>query len=121
MRLGLLKSNCLLHTAGNRLSLKQVQFNTVSLSFDPLSERATNMHMCFRVMTASVLAEGLAEAHDAYGVHIPVSRWNINELISIQCSILLVVRPNKCNVFYQLWLECARLLEKYIQHLLHAR
>ena len=108
MRLGLLKSNCLLHTAGNRLLLKQVQFDTVSLSFDPLSERATNMHMCFRVMTASVLAEGLAEAHDAYGVcigYVPVSRWNINELILIQCSILLVVRPNKCNVFDQFYLN----------------
>src|ERR1700709_2091364 len=114
MRLGLLKSNCLLHTAGNRLSLMQVQFNTVSLSFDPLSERATNMHMCFRVTTASALAEGLAEAHDAYGAHIdyvPVSRWNNNELILIQCSILLVVRPNKCNVFDQLWVQYARLLE----------
>ena len=124
MRLGLLKSNCLLHTAGNRLSLMQVHFNTVSLSFDPLSERATNTHVCFCVTTASVLAEGLAEAHDAYGIHIgyvPVSRWNINELILIQCSILLVVRPNKCNVFGQLWLDCARFLEKYIQHLLHAR
>jgi glutathione synthase len=68
MRLGLLRSDYLLHTAGNRLSLKQVQFSTVSLSFDPLSERATNMHMCLRVITTSVLAEGLAEAHDAYGV-----------------------------------------------------
>ena len=94
------------------------------MSFDPLSERATNMHMCFPVTTASVLAEGLAEADNDYGVHIgyvPVSRWNINELILIQCSILLVVRPNKCNVFGQLWLDCARFLEKYIQHLLHAR
>jgi hypothetical protein len=68
MRLGLLRSDYLLHTAGNRLSLKQVQFSTVSLSFDPLSERVTNMHMCLRVITTSVLAEGLAEAHDAYGV-----------------------------------------------------
>ena len=118
-----IESNCLLHTAGNRLSLKQVQFNTVSLSFDPLSERATNVLMCFRVTIASVLAEGLAEAHDACDVHIgyvPVSRWNINELILILCSTLLIVRPNKCNVFDQLWLECARLLEKYIQHFLHA-
>ncbi|KAJ8595747.1 hypothetical protein M405DRAFT_904995 [Rhizopogon salebrosus TDB-379] len=34
----------LLHAAGDRLSLKQVEFNTISLSFRPLSEHAAAMH-----------------------------------------------------------------------------
>jgi hypothetical protein len=101
MRLGLLRSDYLLHTAGNRLSPKQVQFNIISSSFDLLSERPVDMCrvvvplnpiglICTRhtiastsflsissyliadnfpeKITTSVLAAGLAQAHDTYGV-----------------------------------------------------
>ena len=95
-----------MHAPGNgeRSSLKQVEFNTISSSFGTLSERAANLHRCAHSPSAESgnrnirrrylyrstqyygtsphlreenfpennttagLAEGLAEAHKAYGV-----------------------------------------------------
>ncbi|KAJ8586519.1 hypothetical protein M405DRAFT_843823 [Rhizopogon salebrosus TDB-379] len=73
----------------DRLSLKQVGFNTISSSCGPLSECAAAMHS-----TTSGLAEDLAKAHDAYGVR--------------GGRILSVVQPNErpgsttagCNMNY---------------------
>jgi hypothetical protein len=52
----------LLHAAGDRLSLKQVEFNTISLSFRPLSEHAAAMHKCIHVVvprpTTHMASEG---------------------------------------------------------------
>jgi glutathione synthase len=45
-QLGLFRSDYLLHapSANSSVSLKQVEFNTISSSFGPLSERATGLH-----------------------------------------------------------------------------
>lgn len=46
LQLGLFRSDYLLHApaANEPLSLKQVEFNTISSSFGPLSERVAAMH-----------------------------------------------------------------------------
>ncbi|OAX32041.1 glutathione synthase, partial [Rhizopogon vinicolor AM-OR11-026] len=119
LHLGLFRSDYLLHDVGDRLglSLKQVEFNTISSSFGPLSERAAAMHRHILASTSylsaspyltaenfpenstsSGLAEGLAKAHNAYGVR--------------GARILFVVQPNERNVFDQRWLEY-ELLEKH--------
>ncbi|KAF8835933.1 glutathione synthase [Paxillus ammoniavirescens] len=112
LHLGLFRSDYLLHTGGGdgTLSVKQVEFNTISSSFGPLSERAAAMHRYLHALTnyydisphlkpenfpinntTSGLAQGLAEAHEAYGV--------------TGAYILFVVQPNERNVFDQRWLE----------------
>ncbi|KAG2125780.1 glutathione synthase [Suillus clintonianus] len=117
LHLGLFRSDYLLHAAEDRLALKQVEFNTISSSFGPLSERAAAMHRNILASTSyfsaspyltadnfpensttSGLAEGLAKAHAAYGVQ--------------DARILFVVQPNERNVFDQRWLEY-ELLEKH--------
>ncbi|KIM66711.1 hypothetical protein SCLCIDRAFT_1211105 [Scleroderma citrinum Foug A] len=112
LHLGLFRSDYLLHTGeeDGKLSIKQVEFNTVSSSFGALSERAAAMHRYLHALTnyygissylksenfpandtTKRLAEGLAEAHKAYGVP--------------GAYILFVVQPNERNVFDQRWLE----------------
>ncbi|KAG1727093.1 uncharacterized protein EDB91DRAFT_1135652 [Suillus paluster] len=122
LHLGLFRSDYLLHAADDRLALKQVEFNTISSSFGPLSERAAAMHRHILASTSyfsassyltagnfpensttSGLAEGLAKAHGAYG--LPDAR------------ILFVVQPNERNVFDQRWLEY-ELLEKHQIHII---
>ncbi|KAI5995188.1 glutathione synthase [Pisolithus albus] len=119
LHLGLFRSDYLLHTGegDGRISLKQVEFNTISSSFGPLSERTAAMHRYLHALTnyfgvspyfksenfppndtTARLAEGLAEAHKAYGVP--------------SAYILFVVQPNERNVFDQRWLEY-ELLEKH--------
>ncbi|KAF9241336.1 glutathione synthase [Melanogaster broomeanus] len=103
LHLGLFRSDYLLHTGGGggTLGVKQVEFNTISSSFGPLSERAAAMHSPKTSLpnnTTSGLAEGLSEAHKAYGVQ--------------GAYILFVVQPNERNVFDQRWLEY-ELLEKH--------
>ncbi|KAF9232322.1 glutathione synthase [Melanogaster broomeanus] len=120
LHLGLFRSDYLLHTGGGEgrtLGVKQVEFNTISSSFGPLSERAAAMHRYLHELTdyysispdlkpenfpsnntTSGLAEGLSEAHKAYGVQ--------------GAYILFVVQPNERNVFDQRWLEY-ELLEKH--------
>ncbi|KAJ8584137.1 glutathione synthetase ATP-binding domain-like protein [Rhizopogon salebrosus TDB-379] len=98
LHLGLFRSDYLLHAAGERLSLKQGELNTISSSFDPLlSVRLqcievftsfallnSSKLICIRHVLASTsyliadnipensttsgLAEGLAKVHDAYGI-----------------------------------------------------
>ncbi|KAG0698823.1 glutathione synthase [Suillus ampliporus] len=124
LHLGLFRSDYLLHDkdGDEGLVLKQVEFNTMSSSFGPLSERAAAMHRHILASTSyfsvsphltadnfpennttSGLAEGLAKAHEAYGV--PDAR------------ILFVVQPNERNVFDQRWLEY-ELLEKHQIHVI---
>lgn len=47
LHLGLFRSDYLLHTGDEQaFSLKQVEFNTISSSFGPLSDRVAAMHRC---------------------------------------------------------------------------
>jgi hypothetical protein len=48
--LGLSRLDYLLRAAGDRLSLKQVEFNAILSSFGPLSELAAAMHRCAHVI-----------------------------------------------------------------------
>jgi glutathione synthase len=120
LHLGLFRSDYMLHAAEDRLALKQVEFNTISSSFGPLSERVAAMHRNILASTSyfsasphltadnfpensttSGLVEGLVKAHEAYGV--------------ADARILFVVQPNERNVFDQRWLEY-ELLEKHQIH-----
>ncbi|KAG1899476.1 glutathione synthase [Suillus fuscotomentosus] len=120
LHLGLFRSDYLLHAAEDRLALKQVEFNTISSSFGPLSERVAAMHRNILASTSyfsasphltadnfpensttSGLVEGLSKAHEAYGVR--------------DAHILFVVQPNERNVFDQQWLEYG-LLERHQIH-----
>ncbi|KAF9266218.1 glutathione synthase [Marasmius fiardii PR-910] len=117
--LGLFRSDYLLHTASdNYLSIKQVEFNTISSSFGPLSERVAALHRHIAASTSYYdaspllndkdrlpenettkgLVQGLVLAHGAYGVP--------------NAKILFVVQPNERNVFDQRWLEF-ELLERH--------
>ncbi|KDQ49237.1 hypothetical protein JAAARDRAFT_143710 [Jaapia argillacea MUCL 33604] len=112
LHLGLFRSDYLLHAPSKDVptSLRQVEFNTISSSFGPLSERTATLHNYLRASTGyydsspylkaenfpenrttAGLAEGLAVAHAAYGV--PDAR------------ILFVVQAGERNVFDQRWLE----------------
>ncbi|KAG6379415.1 glutathione synthase [Boletus reticuloceps] len=124
LHLGLFRSDYLLHTGdGHALGLKQVEFNTISSSFGPLSEKVSAMHRYLYALTnyyhgsphlkpenfppndtISGLVNGLAEAHKAYGVP--------------SAYILFVVQPDERNVFDQRWLEY-ELLEKHGIRVVH--
>ncbi|EGO23546.1 hypothetical protein SERLADRAFT_408898 [Serpula lacrymans var. lacrymans S7.9] len=111
LQLGLFRSDYLLHAPDEAApSLKQVEFNTISSSFGPLSERAAALHRYLHAATGyyglsphltpdnfppntttAGLAQGLAEAHNAYAV--PTAQ------------ILFVVQQRERNVFDQRWLE----------------
>ncbi|KAI0292396.1 glutathione synthase [Russula brevipes] len=112
LHLGLFRSDYLLHqpTPNDSISLKQVEFNTISSSFGPLSQRVAGMHHYlvestgyFGISpllsssnlpsneTTKHLAEGLAEAHRAYGVP--------------DAHVLFIVQPHERNVFDQRLLE----------------
>ncbi|ESK94841.1 glutathione synthetase [Moniliophthora roreri MCA 2997] len=114
LHLGLFRSDYLLHSTDGELDIKQVEFNTISSSFGPLSERAAAMHryLCHaspahpwlkqenlpRNETTKGLVEGLAKTHEAYGAN--------------NARILFVVQPNERNLFDQMWLEY-ELLQRY--------
>ncbi|PPQ63610.1 hypothetical protein CVT24_004470 [Panaeolus cyanescens] len=118
LHLGLFRSDYLLHeAAGQPLGIKQVEFNTISVSFGSLSQRTAALHRYLLNATGyyesspelvaenfpvndtiAGLAEGLAQGHKAYGV--PKSQ------------ILFVVQPGERNVFDQRPLEY-ELLEKH--------
>lgn len=122
LQLGLFRSDYLLHAPGNGepMSLRQVEFNTISSSFGALSERAADLHEYLYKSTqyygassnlraenfppnrtTAGLAEGLAEGHKAYGI--------------LNARILFVVQDNERNVFDQRWLEY-ELLDKHGIH-----
>ncbi|KAF8073575.1 glutathione synthase [Lyophyllum atratum] len=121
LHLGLFRSDYLLHAPpGQTPSLKQVEFNTISVSFGGLSERTASLHRYLNASTqyyntsshlradnfpendtVAGLVEGLAAAHEAYS----------NE----KSYILFVVQPGERNVFDQLSLEY-KLLEKHSIH-----
>ncbi|KAF5360179.1 hypothetical protein D9758_011332 [Tetrapyrgos nigripes] len=118
LHLGLFRSDYLLHVSeDNNVSIRQVEFNTISSSFGTLSQKVSEMHrhLCASTgfyesspylqalnlppnNTIAGLVEGLAAAHTVYDV--PSSQ------------ILFVVQPGERNVFDQLWLEY-ELLEKH--------
>ncbi|KAF7341965.1 Glutathione synthetase [Mycena venus] len=123
---GLFRSDYLLHAGLNNepLSLKQVEFNTISSSFGPLSERTAALHRYLYATTSyynvypdmkpedfppnnttAGLAEGLAAAHAAYGAK------------NSGPKILFVVQAGERNVFDQRWLEY-ELLEKHSIHVI---
>ncbi|KAF9649777.1 glutathione synthase [Thelephora ganbajun] len=122
--LGLFRSDYLLHNpdCGKEVSLKQVEFNTISSSFGTLSYHAAALHRYLAKSTSyfgafpgfnlgdlpqnnapAGLARGLAEAHAAYG--------------SVNAQILFVVQPNERNVFDQRYLEY-ELLERHSLHVI---
>ncbi|KAI0276758.1 glutathione synthase [Russula aff. rugulosa BPL654] len=112
LHLGLFRSDYLLHqpTPEEPISFKQVEFNTISSSFGPLSQQVAGMHRYlidstgyFGISpllsssnlpsndTTKGLVDGLAEAHRAYGVP--------------DAQVLFVVQPNERNIFDQRILE----------------
>ncbi|KAJ4482475.1 glutathione synthase [Lentinula aciculospora] len=120
LHLGLFRSDYLLHQRDSDLSLKQVEFNTISSSFGALSQKTAEMHRSLETSTnvyhasanltaskfpsnhsTSDLVKGLAAAHLAYNVD--------------GSRILFVVQAGERNVFDQLWLEY-ELLEKHSIH-----
>ncbi|CAL1713699.1 unnamed protein product [Somion occarium] len=124
LQLGLFRSDYMVHVPrkDEPANLKQVEFNTISSSFGPLSERSSQLHRYLHASTGyygasahltadkfppnttiSGLVEGLAEAHRAY--NIPDTR------------ILFVVQPGERNVFDQRWLEY-ELLERHSIHVI---
>ncbi|CAE7067950.1 unnamed protein product [Rhizoctonia solani] len=129
LQLGLFRSDYMLHQDTEReLDIKQVEFNTISSSFGPLSHQVSALHKYLAVSTnyfgvsphlepsnfpenntRNGLVEGLSAAHTAYKK--PSAR------------ILFVVQPNERNMFDQRWLEY-ELLDKYgihvIRHTLEA-
>ncbi|EJF65914.1 glutathione synthase [Dichomitus squalens LYAD-421 SS1] len=119
LHLGLFRSDYLLHSPekGGPVSLKQVEFNTISSSFGALSENVSKLHRYLALSTEyfnsspfltlknlprndtiAGLADGLAAAHEAYD---SPSAW-----------ILFVVQAGERNVFDQRWLEY-ELLEQH--------
>ncbi|KAF5393771.1 hypothetical protein D9757_000260 [Collybiopsis confluens] len=117
LHLGLFRSDYLLHQRGSDITLKQVEFNTISSSFGTLSERASGMHRSLESSThffhasphltasnfppnntTSGLVAGLVAAHNAYNVE--------------GSKILFVVQRGERNLFDQIWLEY-ELLERY--------
>ncbi|KAJ7276425.1 hypothetical protein B0H12DRAFT_1085349 [Mycena haematopus] len=124
LQLGLFRSDYLLHanSNGEPLSLKQVEFNTISSSFGTLSERIAALHRYLYAATSyynvspdiktdnfppnnttAGLVEGLAAAHAAHNVK--------------EAKILFVVQAGERNVFDQRWLEY-ELLEKHSIHVI---
>ncbi|KAH7337277.1 hypothetical protein B0J17DRAFT_695669 [Rhizoctonia solani] len=121
--LGLFRSDYMLHqdTRGD-LDIKQVEFNTISSSFGPLSHQVSALHKYLATSTGyfgvsphldpsnfpenntrSGLVEGLVAAHTAYNK-------------SSTC-ILFVVQPNERNMFDQRWLEY-ELLDRHGIHVI---
>lgn len=119
LQLGIFRSDYLLHSpedSNDPISLKQVEFNTISSSFGSLSERSAALHRYLLSSTAyfnkspylrpenlppnnttKSIVDGLAAAHRAYG--------------NKEAYVLFVVQDNERNVFDQRWLEYG-LLEK---------
>ncbi|KAG6827139.1 hypothetical protein H0H92_013057 [Tricholoma furcatifolium] len=121
VHLGLFRSDYLVHAPPHESpSLKQVEFNTISVSFGSLSERTARLHRYLHTSTQyfnasshlkaqnfpendtiSGLAEGLATAHKTYN--------------NAQARVLFVVQDGERNVFDQRPLEYD-LLEKHSIH-----
>ncbi|KAJ7704289.1 glutathione synthase [Mycena rosella] len=124
LQLGLFRSDYLLHAGlnGEPLSLKQVEFNTISSSFGTLSQHTAALHRYLYATTSyynvhpdmkpddfppndttAGLVEGLAAAHAAYNAK--------------ESKILFVVQAGERNVFDQRLLEY-ELLEKHSIHVI---
>lgn len=126
LSLGLFRSDYIVHCPldSQQSSLKQVEFNTISSSFAGLSDIVADLHTSLLTSPASiypshpilqnaipprngavsVLADGLAAAHKAYG---PSKSDTILPL-----CILFIVQDEERNIFDQLALS-ERLMEHY--------
>ncbi|KEP51202.1 eukaryotic glutathione synthase, ATP-binding domain protein [Rhizoctonia solani 123E] len=123
LHLGLFRSDYMLHQDDrDDLEIKQVEFNTISSSFGPLSHQVSALHKYLAVSTGyfgvsqhlepsnfpenntrNGLVEGLVAAHTAY--------------TKSSARILFVVQPNERNMFDQRWLEY-ELLDRYGIHVI---
>ncbi|CAE6455933.1 unnamed protein product [Rhizoctonia solani] len=123
LHLGLFRSDYMLHQhSGGDLDIKQVEFNTISSSFGPLSHQVSALHKYLAASTGyfgisphlnpsnfpenntrNGLVQGLVAAHTAYN--------------KPSTCILFVVQPNERNMFDQRWLEY-ELLEQYGIHVI---
>ncbi|TDL16651.1 glutathione synthase [Rickenella mellea] len=124
LQLGIFRSDYLLHVPdeSSPMTLKQVEFNTISSSFGALSERVSALHNHLYASTGyfnssphlkrenfppnrttAGIVDGLVAAHEAYGVK--------------DARILFVVQAGERNVFDQRWLEY-ELLEKHSIHII---
>jgi Eukaryotic glutathione synthase, ATP binding domain len=55
LHLGLFRSDYLLHSSSNEpLSIKQVEFNTISVSFGSLSQRTAELHRSVAALTSDL-------------------------------------------------------------------
>ncbi|KAG9124135.1 hypothetical protein FRC07_012705 [Ceratobasidium sp. 392] len=123
LHLGLFRSDYMLHQdKDEQLDIKQVEFNTISSSFGPLSHQVSTLHKFLSAATDYFgvspylerermppnetryeLVEGIAAAHRAY--------------TNPSARVLFVVQPNERNVFDQRWLEYD-LLERHGIHVI---
>ncbi|CAG7852736.1 Glutathione synthetase {ECO:0000256/PIRNR:PIRNR001558} Short=GSH-S {ECO:0000256/PIRNR:PIRNR001558}; {ECO:0000256/PIRNR:PIRNR001558} [Serendipita indica DSM 11827] len=137
LQLGIFRSDYLLHgEEGQDMTIKQVEFNTISASFGALSQAVDGLHRyllastgyfsCSHILKASnlpvndtltQLVKGLVMAHEAYlqstaSSSAPTPPPNVRAP-----RILFVVQPNERNVFDQRPLEYA-LLHQHGIHVL---
>ncbi|KAK4692246.1 glutathione synthase, partial [Phenoliferia sp. Uapishka_3] len=125
LHLGLFRSDYLLHSppgcAPDKVTIKQVEFNTISSSFGPLATKVGDLHRYLQASGAypehedlalenlpvnralAGLAAGLAAGHKAYS--------------NPSAKILMVVQDNERNAFDQRALEW-ELLETFVLSLL---
>jgi len=126
LHLGLFRSDYLIHACNpDKLSLQQVEFNTISSSFGALCTRVSEMHqyllrtgayasssefLCAENMPKNdaldTLTDGLADAHHHY---ISQAQQHGRQT---QPAILFVIQPNERNTFDQRAIEFM-LFEKY--------
>ncbi|CCG82387.1 Putative uncharacterized protein [Taphrina deformans PYCC 5710] len=117
--LGLFRSDYLLHSVGDEpISIKQVEFNTISASFGSLATRTAEAHKAMCKLGAynaygikpqdlppnpalPELAKGLAKAHEFYFRDNPSA-----------AGLVFIVQAGERNAFDQRWLEY-ELLERY--------
>ncbi|KAF7343489.1 Glutathione synthetase [Mycena venus] len=126
LHLGLFRSDYLLHAGLNNepLSLKQVEFNTISSSFGPLSERTAALHRYLYATTSyyNVYPDMKPEDFPPNNTTAGLARGTSGSACCLRCQklrakILFVVQAGERNVFDQRWLEY-ELLEKHSIHVI---
>ncbi|KAG8832281.1 hypothetical protein FRC17_001563 [Serendipita sp. 399] len=116
LQLGIFRSDYLLHDNQGNLSLKQVEFNTISASFGALSQGIDGLHRHVLLIqtyanlppndTLEQIVQGLVQAHKAYiSPESPPNTVTDFSASKNNIRILFVVQPNERNVFDQRFLE----------------
>jgi glutathione synthetase len=116
---GLFRSDYIVNSIGNNHQIKQVEFNTVSVSFGGLSTRLSELHnyliesdtygIAFDKGTVPIspalsqLADGLAKMHQSYVTNVSSTEF---------AAVLFVVQPGEKNALDQRLLEF-ELFNKY--------